>query len=140
MDYPPSLNTTHYDRGIVTQANIYANYPVARKLDDWVIGDDREREDRLISLDSDERQGNPAIRKPRVIEVKDQPIPRASDDHFQDNLAIGEWVVLDDCVLEVYGTEVYVVTAIRGSGGFSRWLTYLELSPFAALARSCHER
>lgn len=71
MNYPSSLNVAHRDGGIVIDAHIHADHPVAGKLHNRVVGDDREGENRLTVLDPDERQCNPAMRKPGVIEVKD---------------------------------------------------------------------
>ena len=68
MNYPPGFDVAHRDGSIVVDANIYPDHPVARKLHNRVVGHDRERESGLIILDSDERQGNLAIRKPGVIE------------------------------------------------------------------------
>ena len=42
MDYPPGLNIAHRDGGIVIDAHIYADHPVARKLHSRVVGDDCE--------------------------------------------------------------------------------------------------
>ena len=112
MRYPPGFRVTHHDGGVVIDAHIHADSIVARKLHNRVIGDDREDKDRLAIMNLNDGEGDPPLGKPFVVEIEDQPIPCALNNHFQDDLAVSKRVILNNGVLLIDGPEVHVILAI----------------------------
>ena len=55
MGYPPGFRIAYHDSGVIVDPHIHADSIVPRKLDNRVIGDDREDENRLAALNLNER-------------------------------------------------------------------------------------
>ena len=77
MHYPPGFHVTHHDSGVVVYPHVYADSIVPRKLDDRVVCDDGENKNRRAVLDFNDGESNLALGEPLVVEVEDQPVPRA---------------------------------------------------------------
>ena len=116
IDYSPGLNLAHHDGSVAVDSYIYADGIVARKLYDRVIGNDRENENWQAILDLNEWQGDLTLTEPGIVEPENQPIPRALDNHFENNLTVDKRVILNRSVALINSAEVNVILTIRRSG------------------------
>lgn len=113
---PPRLNLAYHDGSVVVDSHVHANNIVSRELGDRVLCCDREDESRLAVLNFNDRQSDFPLSEPLVVEVEDQTVPLALDDHFQDDLAVRKWVILNGRILPVYSSKIYIILTIRRRG------------------------
>ena len=108
-------SVANHDSGVIIDAHVYTNSVVTRKLDDRVIGHDRENKNRCAVLNLHERQSHFTISKACIVEPENEAVPCAANHHFKDDFTIAKGVIiLYHSILLIDGTKVNVVFAIRG--------------------------
>ena len=117
VNYPPCLGVTYNHGGVVVDTNVYPNHPVARKLDNRIVGYNSEDENRLAILNPNERESDFTLREADGIKVKNQSIPAPVDKHFQDDFVVDRGAVFNERILAVYSTQVNVIPTICGCSG-----------------------
>ena len=125
MDYLPRIGAPHHNGSIVVDTNIHTNDIIARELDDGVIGHNGEDEYRCAALNLNERQGNLTLTKASIIEVENQTIPRAADNHFEDDFTVDKGIAVNESVLLIDSAKIDGILAIRRRGSIHSTLPAL---------------
>ena len=116
IHYATRLGIAYNDGGVVVDPHVHADSIVSRKLHNRIIGYHGENKNGPTVLNLDDRQGYFPLSEPLVVEVEDQPIPRALNNHLQDNFTVRKRVILNTGISAVHRTQVYIVLTIRRSG------------------------
>lgn len=116
MNYLPRIGVANHNGRVVADTRVRSDGVAARKLCDRVIGGDRENENGRAILDLNKWQGDLALTEPGVVEPENQPVPRALDNRFENDLAIGKRVILNRSVALVNSAEVNVALTMRRGG------------------------